>query len=354
MKTKVDFKSLIREDLVGLKPYFPIRYQKDVDSPVWLDANENAYNQKWGRYPNPNLSELKEKIAQFNPVKSNQILISHGSDEAIDLLIRTFCTPQKDAISIIIPGFEMYQHAARIAAVDVIKHHLPSPFIPDDQFADQILAQPAKLLILCSPNNPTGNLLPDQFIDRMLNEWPGILVIDEAYIHFAEKGASKIDLIEAHPNLIIMQTFSKALGLAGLRVGMTFAQSWVIDILNAVKMPYNVSQSSCEIALEALNQFDKIQDEINLIKAARSQMIARLSKIPFIKTIYPSDANFILIECQQAKEKYQALLEKGVFVRLRKELECADCLRLSVGTAHENELMLSALESLAHPEKSLV
>lgn len=337
---------MIREELRTLRPYFPERYRADQDDPIWIDANENPYNLEWGRYPRPVNARLLQEISKLREFPADRIFLSHGSDEAIDLIIRTFCTPQRDAISVLSPAFEMYAHAARVAAVNVHTFRMEAPYQPSEVLAEEILAKPAKVLFLCSPNNPTGNLMPEPFMQKILEEWPGIIVIDEAYIDFAEQ-PSKTGLIDRHPNLIVMQTFSKAFGLAALRIGMTFAQKWIIDTLEAVKMPYNVSQASCEIAIELLQQKGYPEAEIREIVSERKKLGQALAGYPFIEEVYPSDANFLLVRCRDAKALYQWLKDKGIFVRLRREPSCKNCLRITVGTPEENQALYNALEHYA-------
>ena len=340
----MDYRTLIREELRHLRPYFPDRYREKQNDPVWIDANENPYSQKWGRYPSPVNARLQQEVSLIRDFPADQIFLSHGSDEAIDLIIRTFCTPQQDAVSVLSPAFEMYAHAARIAAVKVNTFQMEAPYRPGAELADEILDTPGKVLFLCSPNNPTGNLMPEPFMQKILDQWPGIIVIDEAYIDFAEQ-PSKTALIANHPNLVVMQTFSKAFGLAALRIGMTFAQKWIIDTLEAVKMPYNVSQASCEIALDLLQQYGYPETEIRKIIDERKKLESMLSQFSFVEQVYPSDANFLLVKCTDAAGLYHWLKERGIFVRLRKEPACKNCLRITVGTPSENTVFLTALEN---------
>jgi histidinol-phosphate aminotransferase len=332
----MSFTDLIREDLRNLRPYLPERYQDTNDDPVWVDANENPYQKKWGRYPNPANFALRRKIGEIKNISPEGVFLSNGSDEAIDLIIRTFCMPGKDAISVINPVFEMYAHAARISAVDVNAFHMTAPYQPGLELAQDILAKPSKVLFLCSPNNPTGNSLPNKFVQFLLENWKGIIVIDEAYIDFSDK-ESYVKSISSYPNLIILQTFSKALGLAGLRIGMTFAQKWIIDILEAVKMPFNVSQSSCEIALEQLTNEGLPTEQIAEIKSEKFKMSKQLESYSFVEMVYPSDANFLLVKCIDSADLYHWLKEKGIYVRLRKDAECAQCIRISIGTPDDNQ-----------------
>ncbi len=347
----MDYTNLIREELRPLRPYFPERYLADQNDPIWIDANENPYSEKWGRYPQPVNTRLQQEISKLRDFPADQIFLSHGSDEAIDLIIRTFCTPQQDAISVLSPAFEMYAHAARVSAVKVHTFRMEAPYQPSVKLAEEILTTPAKVLFLCSPNNPTGNLMPEPFMEKLLQEWPGIIVIDEAYIDFAGR-SSKIGLIDRFPNLIVMQTFSKAFGLAALRIGMTFAQRWIVDTLEAVKMPYNVSQASCEIALDLLQKKGYPEAEIREIVNERQQLEQQLPQFPFVEEVYPSDANFLLVRCSHAKRLHQWLKEKGIFIRLRREPACQNCLRITVGTPGENTALHRALEHYARASQN--
>jgi histidinol-phosphate aminotransferase len=347
----MDFTSLIREDLRGLKPYLPDRYRIDSDRPVWVDANENPFEGKWGRYPDPTHKKLRRKIGELRNISAENVFVSHGSDEAIDLIIRTFCMPCQDAISILNPVFEMYAHAAHIASVKVNTFSMKAPYQPGLELANQILVIPSKVLFLCSPNNPTGGSLPIEFVQHLLNHWKGMLVIDEAYIDFSDK-ESFLYTIQNHPNLIVLQTFSKAFGLAGLRIGMTFAQKWVVDILEAVKLPYNMSQSSCEIAIQQLENRGLPHDQIKTIKTEKEKMNKALGLFPFVEEVYPSDANFLLVKCSEAMSIYQWLMSAGIYVRLRKDKECENCIRISIGTPIENNQCLHKLSAFQEKFKS--
>lgn len=347
----MDFTSLIREDLKNLKPYLPDRYRIGAEKPIWVDANENPFEGKWSRYPDPTQKELRNKVGELRNISPDNVFVSHGSDEAIDLIIRTFCTPGRDAISIINPVFEMYAHAAHIASVKVNTFSMKAPYQPGIELANEILAVPSKVLFLCSPNNPTGGSFTIEFVQHLLTHWKGMLVIDEAYIDFSDK-ESFLQAIPNHPNLIVLQTFSKAFGLAGLRIGLTFAQKWVVDILEAVKLPYNLSQSSCEIAILQLENKGFPHDQIKIIKSEKEKMNKALEQFTFIEKVYPSDANFLLVKCSDARTIYQWLMSESIYVRLRKDKECENCIRISIGSPTENRQCLQKLSAFQEQLKS--
>jgi histidinol-phosphate aminotransferase len=344
-----DLNSLVRANIRRLKPYSSARSEFAGSAEVFLDANENAFGSAAGgsynRYPDPLQTQLKDRISEINSVDTASIFIGNGSDEAIDLLFRIFCEPRKDSCIICPPTYGMYEVSADINDVAVTKIPLTTDFQLD---VDRVLAgisSNTKLIFICSPNNPTGNLMRREDVLRIAEKFNGIVVIDEAYIHFAD-AASMVDEIGRLPNLVVLQTFSKAWGMAGLRVGMAFASPAIIDLMNRVKPPYNVSAIAQKSAFDAIEKRYEVDEWIEQTRQGRASLTAALSELPFVQKIYPTDANFLLVKVDDADRIYGHLIAAGIVVRNRSNVElCEVCLRITVGTPIENDRLMKALES---------
>jgi len=343
-----EINQLIRENIKGLKPYSSARdeYTKATNNMVFLDANENPFETGVNRYPDPKQNRLKEELSKIKGVSTSNILFGNGSDEIIDLIIRVFCEPKQDKILVLPPTYGMYKVCADINAVEVKPILLTNTFQPD---VEAILSQAnanTKLLFLCSPNNPSGNSFNTDLIEKLLIEFSGIVVLDEAYIDFSEQ-ESWLQRLDEFPNLVITQTFSKAYGMAGIRLGVCFASEAIIDVLNTIKPPYNINELTQLKALECLEDYDVINLQVDQIKKNKSLLIDGLQEISFIKTIYPTDANFILVKVDDANMRYSQLLTQGIVVRNRtKQPLCNNCLRFTIGTEKENIKLLNALKSI--------
>ncbi len=343
-----DLNKITRENVKRLKPYSSARDEYTGKAKVFLDANENAYGSliegNFNRYPDPYQSEVKKKLSELKSIKTEQIFLGNGSDEAIDLLFRAFCEPAKDNVLIIPPTYGMYKVAAEINDIETIEVPLNQKFEIETEKVLSSVNERTKLVFVCSPNNPSGNQVSEILITELLNKLQGIVVVDEAYIDFAEN-KSALSLLKKYPNLVVLQTFSKAWGLAALRVGMAFAQKDIIQLLNKIKPPYNINALSQEKVLLALNNYDLLQKQIAEIKKQRNFLISELNKFTFVEEIYPSDANFILLSAKNATEIYNFLSAKGIIVRNRSNMQnCKSCLRITVGTPEENKQLIETLK----------
>ena len=345
-----DLNSLLRPHIAKLQPYTSARDEYTGKEGVFLDANENPFGsiteQDFNRYPDPYQSALKEEIAKIKEVRPSQIFLGNGSDEAIDLLYRAFCNPGKDNVILLPPTYGMYEVSANINDVEIRKVALT----PDFQLQpDKILAAAdanSKILFICSPNNPSANKAKREDILFLLENFKGLVVVDEAYIDFSDEASFTTEL-DRFPNLLVMQTFSKAWGLASLRLGMGFASEELIRILNKIKPPYNISGLTQETVLAAIKDKAKVDRMIQDILAEREFLKGELEKLPFVQKIHPSHANFLLVQIPNANRVYDDLIEEKVIVRNRaKVLLCADCLRITVGTREENEALLKALRKV--------
>lgn len=345
-----DLNSLLRPHIAKLQPYTSARDEYTGKEGVFLDANENPFgsitDQDFNRYPDPYQSALKEEIAKIKGVKPSQIFLGNGSDEAIDLLYRAFCNPGKDNVILLPPTYGMYEVSANINDVEIRKVALT----PDFQLQpDKILAAAdanSKILFICSPNNPSANKAKREDILFLLENFKGLVVVDEAYIDFSDEPSFTTEL-DRFANLLVMQTFSKAWGLASLRLGMAFASEELIRILNKIKPPYNISGLTQETVLAAIKDKAKVNRMIQDILAEREFLKGELEKLPFVQKIHPSHANFLLVQIPNANQVYDDLIEEKVIVRNRaKVLLCADCLRITVGTRKENIALLEALKKV--------
>lgn len=346
----MDIKNLQRENIKNLRPYSTARDEYKGQASVYLDANENSFGsplpENFNRYPDPLQLDLKDALSKIKGVPIENTFLGNGSDEAIDLLFRAFCNPGKDNVIILPPTYGMYEVSANINDVEIRKVNLLPNFQLDLEGIAEAIDENTKLIFICSPNNPTGNSIIRTDIETILANFKGLVIIDEAYINFAKQRTFIQELTE-YPHLVILQTFSKAWGLAGLRLGMAFASSIVIDILNKVKAPYNISQSTQDLALAALQNIGQVNEWIKITVAERERLSTLLLELPIVTKVYPSDANFVLAEVTDAAGIYHALVDQGIILRDRsKVVLCEGCLRITIGTHQENEILLSALKSL--------
>lgn len=329
-----------------MKPYSSARDEFHGEAEIFLDANENPYPSPYNRYPDPLQWRVKEKLAEIKGVKPRQIFLGNGSDEPIDLIIRAFCEPNQDSIMITEPTYGMYKVCAEVNAVNVQQVLLTPDFDLDLDEIPNTFDATTKVIFLCSPNNPTGNLLSRDKIVEVLKRFYGLVVIDEAYIDFT-RSKTFLNELKKYPNLLVLQTFSKAWGLAGLRLGMCFASEEIISILNKIKYPYNVNIRTQELALEALENAYKKDIWVDEILNQRNWLKAELKKLGLVEKIFPSDANFLLVRVQDAQSTYQYLMDRRIIVRDRSRVNlCYNCLRLTVGTPEENERLIQALKEL--------
>lgn len=343
-----DLNKLVRENIKGLKPYSSARSEFSGKASVFLDANENSFGSpltRWyNRYPDPLQWELKKKIASIKQVTAENMLLGNGSDECIDLLIRAFCDPKKDNILICPPTYGMYEVYAHINDVAVKEVPLLPDFQLDLEGIENAIDGQTKLIFLCSPNNPTGNSLEREDIEIVLNNFEGLVVVDEAYINYS-RHRSFVAELKDYPNLVVMQTFSKAWGLAALRLGMNFASREIIDILNKIKPPYNINQATQELALKALDHLEDVNVMIRETVKERGVLVQELVQLPYVQKVYPSDANFVLVKMTQATAVYNYLKEQGVIVRNRSNVVlCEDCLRITVGTPKQDRQLIQAMK----------
>ncbi len=336
----------LRKNIQNLKPYSSARSEYAGEAMVFLDANENPFNQPYNRYPDPQQKAVKEKVATVKKMAPENIFLGNGSDEAIDLLIRAFCEPGVDNIVTIAPTYGMYQVAADVSDIEVRQVALTDDFQLDKSKVLAATSDNTKLIFLCSPNNPTGNSLNKEAMLELVSEFNGIVIVDEAYIDFAPEKTLMAEL-KSCPNMVILQTFSKAWGMAGLRLGMAFADTEIINVLNKIKYPYNLNVLIQEKALELLDKKDTVQKWVSLIVAEREKMKQLLVELPFVVKVYPSDANFLLVQMHDATGIYNYLVEEGIIVRDRSKINlCNSCLRITIGSPDENTTLLNALKRL--------
>ncbi len=342
----MDLNRYIRPNILKLKPYSSARDEFTGEASVYLDANENPYNPPYNRYPDPHQRKVKEKIAALKGVATEQIFLGNGSDEPIDLVFRVFCEPGVDNAVAIDPTYGMYQVAADINNVAYRKVLLGENFhfSPDDLL--HATDENTKLIFLCSPNNPSGNSLNRDDIVRVVENFGGPVILDEAYIDFSSH-PSMLSELNRYSNLIILQTFSKAWGSAAVRLGMAFAAPEIVAVLSKVKYPYNVSRLTQDYALKLLDEAGKVADRVKILLRERGRLQEQLSGIARVEKIYPSDANFILIKVPDANAFYRELVKDGIIVRNRNSVSlCGNCLRVTVGTPAENEALINALKKL--------
>lgn len=339
----MNIEKLLRENIRSLQPYSCARDEFKGEASVYLDANENPYNAPFNRYPDPLQWEVKEQISKIKQVPAENIFLGNGSDEPIDLLYRAFCEPRVDNVVAIEPTYGMYKVSAAINDVEYRKVLLDENF----QFsADKLLAATnlyTKIIWLCSPNNPTGNSLNRDEIIKLLSSFEGIVVVDEAYIDFASE-TSYSEKLTQFPNLVILQTFSKAWGSAAIRLGMAFASTEIIAVLNKIKYPYNINILTQKQALKALQNAEQVKEWVKTLLAERTVLVKALQKLPYVQHIYPTDANFVLVKVDDANAVYQYLVNKSIIVRNRNTVSlCLGCVRITVGTPEENKILLEEL-----------
>lgn len=344
--------SLLRENIKKLVPYSSARDEFKGEARVFLDANENSLGSpltRWyNRYPDPLQWKVKEALSKIKGLPPQNIFLGNGSDECIDILYRSFCNPGIDNVIINPPTYGMYEVSAHINDVEVRKAVLTKDFQLNLDEIERLIDARTKMIWVCSPNNPTANAIHHKDIEVILNNFDGLVVIDEAYINFS-RHKSFIPELNEYPNLIILHTMSKAWGMAGLRLGMAFADKTIIEIFNKVKPPYNINQATQDLALQALDHIDQVNEMIKTIVAQRRELEEELARLPVVKKIYPSDANFLLVKVTDAHATYEYLLQDGIVVRDRSKVElCGDCLRITVGTEKENKELITALAKFSN------
>ena len=341
--------NLIRENIKSLQPYSSARDEyKDATTTemVFLDANENPFENGVNRYPDPQQHSLKELLSNIKDVSIANILLGNGSDEVLDLIFRAFCEPNKDNIITLPPTYGMYDVLANINAIENKKVILTQDFQPKvNQILDAV-NENSKILFLCSPNNPTGNSFSVEIVEELLNKFNGLVVIDEAYIDFSEQ-KSWLEKLADFPNLVITQTLSKAYGLAGIRLGICYASQEIISILNRIKPPYNVNELTQQKAIERLLKIDEVENEVAEIITQRNSVIESLKEVSFINKVYPTDCNFVLVKVDDATKRYKQLIGKGIVIRNRTTQPlCENCLRITIGTEIENTKLINALKEI--------
>ncbi|HLT42156.1 MAG TPA: histidinol-phosphate transaminase [Sphingobacteriaceae bacterium] len=346
--SKFNLDSILRENIKNLVPYSSARDEFKGTASVLLDANENSFgsplSETYNRYPDPLQIALKDRISKVKGVPSKNMFLGNGSDEAIDILIRAFCRPRVDNILILPPTYGMYEVSASINDVAVKKVNLDSDFQLNLDAIDENIDENTKIIFICSPNNPTGNSIFREDIETIMSNFKGLVVVDEAYINYS-RSKSFIQELTEYSNLVVLQTFSKAWGMAGLRLGMAFASEEIIEVFNKVKPPYNVNQATQTLALEALEKVYMVNNWIRDTVKARGNLSNLLEELPFVDRVFPSDANFILVKTDNANAIYDYLASKGIVVRNRSKVElCDGCLRITIGTPEENQTLLNALK----------
>lgn len=347
-----DIEKLVRPNVREMAPYSSARDEFEGEAQIYLDANENslgsASNELFNRYPDPRQNLLRARVAELKGVQPEQLFFGNGSDEPIDLLFRAFCQPQKDRALIFPPTYGMYKVQANINDTPVDEILLNDDFSLPLEKIQEVINPQIKLMFICSPNNPSGNLISKSTIIDILKSFKGLVVVDEAYIDFAASDASLVSEIKNYPNLVVLQTFSKAWGLAGLRLGMAFAQKPVIDILNKIKYPYNINQLTQQLVLETLSNEAKKNQMVQTLISERNWLEREFVKIKAVRKIYPSDANFLLVRIEQANFFYKKLTESGIIVRNRSNVAlCDNCLRITVGKLDENKALLKKMQEIS-------
>ena len=344
-----DINNILRENIKNLTPYSSARDEFQGEASVYLDANENAYgsplDENYNRYPDPLQYNVKKRLSEIKGVPPRNIFLGNGSDEAIDILVRAFCSPGVDNVILVPPTYGMYEVSANINDIHIKKVPLTEEFQLNIEGIAEAIDDHTKLIFVCSPNNPTGNSMNRDDVETLLANFKGIVVVDEAYINFSRQKTFIQELTE-YANLVVLQTLSKAWGLAGLRVGMAFASEEIIEVMNKVKPPYNINDASQQLALKALQNIDQVNNWIKETLAQRDKLVLELKHYEFVIDIYPSDANFILVKTTDAKGIYNFLVQRGIIVRDRSKVTlCEGCLRITVGTPGENNILLEALKN---------
>lgn len=333
-----ELKQLVRPNIWELKPYSSARSEFSGDSSIWLDANENPFG-ALNRYPDPKQAKLKQRLSELKNVPTNQIFIGNGSDEAIDLCFRIFCEPKRDKALTFTPTYGMYEVSAKINDVELVGLPLDANFQIDLEAFSKLPKENFKLLFVCSPNNPTGNRLEN--LGKLISAFEGIVVLDEAYADFCPE-SSFLGKLSEFPNLIVLQTLSKAYGLAGLRIGMAFASSEIIQFFDKVKPPYNISEANQKLTIEALSDEIGFQNRLEILKSERQMLMEILPQLPCVQKVFPTDANFILTRFQDANRVYAELLKAGIVARNR-STQIENTLRITVGTPQENQQLIQTL-----------
>jgi histidinol-phosphate aminotransferase len=351
----MNLEKIIRENVKKLSPYSSARdeFEEFTKPMIYLDANENPFSNGLNRYPDPQQKELKAIIAVRNNILKENILLGNGSDEVLDLIFRAFCEPNQDNIITLPPTYGMYSVLANINAIENREVLLDEEFQPNVAAILNMVDVNTKIIFLCSPNNPTGNSFSDSSVIKILNQFNGLVIIDEAYIDFS-KEESWLSVLKDFPNLIITQTLSKAYAMAGLRIGILYASKQIISVLNKIKPPYNINKLSQETAVKKLLQ-STMPTQVKKILIERNKLIEVLSKCEFVEKIFPSDANFILIKVDDANYRYQQFLDNGIVVRNRTNQPlCKNCLRISIGTKAETEQIIELLKTYNNAKKSII
>ncbi|MCB9018456.1 MAG: histidinol-phosphate transaminase [Paludibacteraceae bacterium] len=341
-----ELKKLVRPNIMALKPYSCARNEFKGEASVYLDANENPYNAPFNRYPDPLQWAVKEKISGVKGIAKDNIFLGNGSDEPIDLVYRAFCVPGKDNVVAIAPTYGMYGVCADINDIEYREILLDEDF----QFSADKMMEKAdkntKVMWLCSPNNPTGNALNQDEIRKLVSVFDGIVILDEAYIDFSSQ-SSFLKELDKHPNLIVLQTFSKAWGSASIRLGMAFASTEIIDIFNKIKYPYNVNILTQKQALSILDNASQVKEWVKTLLEERTSLIEKMKEVPIVRHIYPTDANFILVKVDDANATYERLVMKGIIVRNRNNVAlCQGGLRITVGTPKENDILINEMKKM--------
>jgi histidinol-phosphate aminotransferase len=344
-----NLENLVRDNIKKMTAYSSARHEFSGEASIFLDANENSFGSplpdSFNRYPDPLQIEVKEKLSKIKGVPPQNIFLGNGSDEAIDLLFRIFCEPGRDNAIIFPPTYGMYEVCAEMNDVKVKKANLTKEYQLDIDAIENAIDPFTKLIFICSPNNPTGNSINRAEIEIILNNFNGIVVIDEAYINYAKQKPFISELTE-YPNLVVLQTLSKAWGLAGLRLGMAFATQQIIELFNKVKYPYNINTATQLLALDALDNIEWVNQHISITVSEREKLKTDLLNLPATEIVYPSDANFLLIKIKDARSIYEKLCAEGIIVRDRsKVVLCDDCLRITIGTPDENKQLIEVLSN---------
>ena len=342
----MEIKDLIRENIKSLEAYSSARDEfKAMSSEfVFIDANENPFDTGLNRYPDPQQTLVKEALSKLKGISEEQILLGNGSDEVLDLIFRVFCEPRVDNVIVLPPTYGMYEVLANTNAIELVKIPLVENFQPNVKEIIKGQDAKTKLLFLCSPNNPTANSFNATSIETLIKEFNGIVVIDEAYIDFSIED-SWLCRLDEFPNLIVTQTLSKAYGLASIRLGICYASKEIISILNKIKPPYNVNQLTQDVALQSLFNQEKVKNEIAIIISERNQLIRDLQNVEIVEKVHPSDANFLLVQVDDATLRYKQLVKLGIIARNRTtQILCDNCLRFTVGTPDENKKLINTLK----------
>ena len=346
--SKINLDILVRKNILEMNSYSSARdeFENKKQKLVFLDANESPFQNEINRYPNNKHIDLKQTLLELNQLSNGQIVLGNGTDEILDLIMRVFCDPSSDKIITIPPTYGMYDVIAKTNNVENIKVPLKSNFTLNLEELKKSFSEKTKLLFLCSPNNPTGNSFSRKDLIDLIESFNGVVVIDEAYINFSSN-SSLVSLINKYNNLIVTQTMSKAFGMAGIRLGMGFSNNKIVNYINKIKPPYNINLLTEKRALKELKNIDTIKTNIKIILEERNKLIDSLNELSFIIKVYPSDSNFILIKVDDADLRYKQLIEKGIVLRNRsKELLCDNCLRITIGTPYENELLIKNFKEL--------